>query len=180
MIHEVSVRWFDHILNFIHYDNPGLPDCHQVGLLQPGNETQIPLYAYLADFPRHVLTRNLRSSAYELYARKSLSGTSKLSVLYIGIAFVIMILWLFPHESVDPCVTLGILFGWVILGQPILNLLARIISLLPMPTSQPKENAHVLPNHYKGTFSRTARVHFLGAWFVTTSNTSESVQAFAS
>ena len=61
-------------------------DCRQVGLLQPGNEEQIPLYAYLADFPRHVLTRNLRSSAYELYARNSVSR--KLSVLYISIAFM--------------------------------------------------------------------------------------------
>ena len=169
MVHEVSVRRFDHISTSF------IPDCHQVGLLQPGNEEQIPLYVYLADLPRPVLIRNLRSSAYELYVQNSVSR--KLSVLYIGIAFGIMILWLFPHESVDPCVTLAILFGWVILGQPALNLLARMISLLPFPTPQPKKN---FSDHYKGTFSRTARVHFLGVWFVTTSNASESLQAFAS
>ena len=152
-----------------------IPDYHQVGLLQPGNEEQIPLYAYLVDLLRHVLTRNLRSSAYELYVQNSVSRN--LSVLYIAIAFGIMVLWLFPHESIDPCITLAILFGWVILGQPILNLLARMISLLPLPTPQPKKKFSA---HYKGTFSRTTRVHFLGVWYVTTSNTSEALQAFAS
>ena len=34
-------------------------DPHQVGLLQPGNEEQIPLYASLADVSRHVLIQNL-------------------------------------------------------------------------------------------------------------------------
>ena len=154
-------------------------DCRQVGLLQPGNEEQIPLYAYLADFRRHVLTRNLRSSAYELYARNSVSR--KLSVLYISIAFMIVLLWLFLPFG-GPFVIITVFFGWVILGQTILNLLARMISLLPVPTSHLKKNAQTdhLPNHYKDTFSRKARVHFLGVWYVTTSNTSDSVQAFTS
>ena len=84
-------------------------------------------------------------------------------------AFVILI----PFELIIP-----LFFGWVILGQTILNLVARILSRLHTP--KPKTNAQMdrLPNHYKATFSRKARVHFLGVWFVTTSTT--CVQAFAS
>ena len=34
-------------------------DRRQVGLLEPGNDEQVPLYASLADVSRHVLTQNL-------------------------------------------------------------------------------------------------------------------------
>ena len=75
-------------------------------------------------------------------------------------------------------VIIPLFFTWVILGQLYLNLLARILSLSYTP--KPKTSAHKdrLAKHYKATFSRKARVHFLGVWFV--SNSKTSVQAFSS
>jgi hypothetical protein len=181
-------------------------DCHQVGLLQPGNEEQIPLYACLADGSRNVLTRNLRTSAYELYCARS-SVKRKLSVLYIGvIIFLFLNIYvlptLIPIPLPLPILSVYILPVWIILGPTLLNLLARTKNLLAwmknflarmknhlarmkfyqaLHIPQPETNAQMpshLPIHYKDTFSRKARVHFLGVWFVTTSKT--SVQAFAS
>lgn len=155
-------------------------DRHQVGLLQPGNEEQIPLYACLVDVSRSVLTQNLRTSAYELYARNSVNR--KLSMLYNGIVLMIVIILVLSLVVVPapPLIITPVLVAWVISGQTILNLLARMVSLLHWHTPQPGTNAQRdhLPDHYKATFSRKARVHFLGVWFVIASKT--SVQVFAS
>jgi uncharacterized membrane protein len=98
-------------------------------------------------------------------------------MLYIGISLVLLILWLLPIVAIDDFIS-PVFFVWLILGQTILNLLAWMISLLH--TQQRGTNAQTdhLPNHYKRTFSRKAKVHFLGIWFVTTFKS--SVQAFAS
>jgi hypothetical protein len=154
-------------------------DRHQVGLLQPGNEEQIPLYACLADVSRYVLTRNLRTSAYELYARNSVNR--KLSMIYSGTLLMLAIIWVLLTVlplPFPPFAIISIFFGWAILGQTTLNLLALMVSLLHTPQPETEAQRDNLPDHYKVTFSRKGRVHFLGVWFVTTSKT--SVQAFTS
>lgn len=140
----------------------------------------------------------MQTSAYELYARKTVNRT--VSVLYIGIVFVLVILWFFV--PIDPTLILVLFFVWLILGQTYLNLLSSTIYLIrarhkrnaqadqtdhprtpvtpqPETDAQTDQTDHLpLSKHYKVTFSKNARVHFLGVWFVTTSKT--SVQAFTS
>ena len=93
---------------------------------------------------------------------------------------MLAIVWLISifFFPIPPQIIVTLFVGWVIVGQTYINLFARIRFLLHTP--KPKTNAQRdhLPNHYKATFSRKARVHFLGVWFVTTSKS--CVQAFAS
>jgi hypothetical protein len=102
------------------------------------------------------------------------------SMIYIGTVLIFAIMWLMSATILPISAEIFIIafFAWVVLGQTYINLVTRIVSLLHTP--KPKTNAQTdhLPNHYKATFSRKARVHFLGVWFVTTSKT--CVQAFAS
>jgi hypothetical protein len=89
---------------------------------------------------------------------------------------MLVIIWLFA--PIFPPFIIATFFCWLLLGQTVLNLLARTKPFLHTPQLETNSQTDHLPAHYKVTFSRKARVHFLGVWFVTTSKS--SVQAFAS
>ncbi len=102
------------------------------------------------------------------------------SVLYLGIAFVFGNLWFFA--PIGP-ITIIFFFVWLIIGQTFLNSYSLLIHRLRTPvTPRSETDAQTdqlpLSKHYKKTFSKDAKVHFIGVWFVTTSKT--SVQAFPS
>jgi hypothetical protein len=60
-------------------------------------------------------------------------------------------------------ILLPIVFGWIIVGQPLLNLLLQIIPSFDKPQHVKLKD---LTEHFRGIFSRRASVHFLGIWFV--------------
>jgi hypothetical protein len=114
-----------------------------------------------------------------LYAWKTVNR--RVSLLYSGTLFVLGFFWfltLIVPFPIIPFFTFIPFFSWLIFGQTFLNLLLHLrrTPATPRPETDAQTDQHPLPKHYKKTFSKDARVHFLGVWFVTTSKT--SVQAF--
>ena len=99
-------------------------------------------------------------------------------MIYIGIGLILVIAWWISFTTVPFPLRFIIpgFFAWVIFGQLFLNILARIFSRSFIPKQKTNDQKDHLPNHYRVSFSREARVHFLGVWFV--SNSKTCVQAF--